>query len=294
VPVVRLAGGDLDGVAVHYIAAGSPGSGPATVLVHGLASFAESWRHLVVPLACHGRVLALDLPGFGQSAKPRRAYRLGVLVEALAGFLRALGLQRVTLVGHSLGGGVAAAFTLAHPAAVERLALISAAVPGFELRLSWLYRVLATRGLGEVLASLVTRRLCTAALARCFHRPVAEEVRFFVEHAYAERAGAAARAAYLATLRGATVDYTAEAARYREGLRGLPQPVLLIHGLQDRVVPVEHGRQVAAALPRVEARWMDGCGHFPQIEHPEAVAGWLTAFCRQPVEPGPGPAAQTW
>src|SRR5688572_20274810 len=98
-PDLRLQGGPLDGLALHYIV---EGRGPTVVLVHGLGGFADSWRDTVEALASRLSVYALDLPGFGRSAKPRTRYGLGLFAGALAGFLDALGIGQVSLVGHSL------------------------------------------------------------------------------------------------------------------------------------------------------------------------------------------------
>jgi len=106
---LRLSGGALDGFTLHYVSAGR---GPAVVLLHGLGGFAESWRRTVEALAPRYTVIAVDLPGFGRSAKPRARYSLGFFANALGGFLDGLGLGSVSLVGHSLGGAVAVAFSL--------------------------------------------------------------------------------------------------------------------------------------------------------------------------------------
>ena len=276
---IRLKGGDLDGLLLHYL---EEGRGPATVLVHGLGGFAESWRHNIPELARHGRVTALDLPGFGLSGKPRRAYTLDFLAQALDGLLRALGVDTVRLVGHSLGGAVAARFALEHPGRVERLAFLGAAVPGFHLRPSWIYRTLSLPGLGEMLSSLITPGICATALERCFAHPVAEEIRFFVEHEYAARASRDGRAAYLSLLRSAKGDFTADADAYRAALSRLGRGVLVVHGREDRVVPLSHARQVADGLGVAQPRWLDRCGHFPQIEHPSAVNAYLRDFLYAP------------
>ena len=278
-PEIRLKGGDLDGLLLHYL---EEGRGPAPVLVHGLGGFAESWRHNIPELARHGRVIALDLPGFGLSGKPRRAYTLDFLAQALDGLLRTLGIDTVRLVGHSLGGAVAARFALEHPGRVERLALLGAAVPGFHLRPSWIYRTLSLPGLGEMLSSLITPGICATALERCFADPVAEEIRFFVEHEYAARASRDGRAAYLSMLRSAKGDFTVDADAYRAALSRLGRGVLVVHGLQDRVVPLAHARQVADGLGVAQPRWLDRCGHFPQIEHASAVNAYLRDFLYAP------------
>ena len=189
-----------------------------------------------------------------------------------------LGLARASLVGHSLGGAVSITYSLTHPSRVERLALVGALVPGCGYRPSWIYRLVALRGLGEVLSCAGHARLYKAALARCFHAPDRREVDFFVDYEYATRTDATARAAYLTTLRDVRIDLEARAEDYRRALTTLELPVLLIHGRQDPVVPPEHCAEVAGVLRHAAVRWVDACGHFPQIEHVEAVNGWLVDF----------------
>lgn len=272
---IRLGRGELDGLDLHYTSAGH---GPATLLIHGLGGFAESWRETVAALEPYTRVIAFDLPGFGQSGKPRRAYTLGFFARVVEGLLEGLEVERVRLVGHSLGGGVALAFALAHPERVERLALLGAAVPGFPLRPSPLYRMMVWPGIGELLSRFVTPAICASALRRCLVIPRPDEVAFLVEHQYAVRTTPEGRAAYLATLRGVKADFTTRAQAYRADLAGWDRPTLVIHGCQDPVVPLRHAEAAARGIRRAEARWLDRCGHFPQIEHGAAVNGWLGEF----------------
>src|SRR5688572_24839590 len=140
-PEITLRGGEVDGLTLHYDVAGR---GPAVVLVHGLGGFGASWRDTMETLAARATVFALDLPGFGRSAKPRTTYRLGYFARALHGFLDGLGVGQASLVGHSLGGAVAATYALTHPLRVERMALVAALVPGFTFRMSLGYRMIAT------------------------------------------------------------------------------------------------------------------------------------------------------
>jgi pimeloyl-ACP methyl ester carboxylesterase len=151
-------------------------------------------------------------------------------------------------------------------------------VPGCSYRPSWIYRLVALRGLGELLSLGGSAKLYKAALARCFHAPDRREVDFFVDHGYASRTDGVARAAYLATLRDVRVDFETHCEDYRRALTTLQLPVLLIPGRQDRVVPAEHCAEVAGVLRHAAVRWVDACGHFPQIEHVEAVNGWLVDF----------------
>ena len=272
---LRLSCGELDGLDLHYTVSGR---GPATLLIHGLGGFAESWRYTVEALAPYGTVIALDLPGFGQSAKPRRRYSLTFFSDVVDGLLRALELETVRLVGHSLGGGVAVAYALASPRRVERMALISPVVPGFPLRPSLVYRLMALPGVGEIVGSLLTPRICATALERCFVAADPAEIGFLVSHQYGARATPEGRASYLATLRGVREDFTRQAAVYRAGLGRWDRPSLVIHGRQDPVVPIGHAEAVVQGIPGATGRWLDRCGHFPQIEHAPAVNDWLGAF----------------
>ena len=272
---VRLEGGSVDGLAVQYV---REGRGPTIVLLHGLGGFGESWRTTVDVLARSADVIAPDLPGYGLSAKPRTRYDLEFFTRALHGFLDVLGVGQVSLVGHSLGGAVAVAYALTRPARVDRLALVSAVVPGFDYRASWLYRLAALRPVGELAALCARRSVYRAAIARCFHRPMAREVDALVDWSYAARTSWAAKSAYLATLRDIREDFAGRAAAYRRVAGTLGLPILLVHGRQDRVVPAAHGATVAKGFPRASIRWVDGCGHFPQIEHAETVNRWLEDF----------------
>ena len=221
---------------------------------------------------------ALDLPGFGQSGKPAGPYSLGFFVSALERFRAVLELPRLTLIGHSLGGAVVTAYALAHPVRVDRLVLIGAVVPGFDYRPSWVYQLLSAPGFGELLALLIRPAVLRAALARCFFAPVAGEVEFLVRSSFSARASAAGWVAFLSTLRTVRDDFVRDSESYRRGLSTLDLPVLLIHGRQDPVVSPSHAETVARALPNAALRWLDRCGHFPQIEHAATVNAWLGGF----------------
>lgn len=274
-PELRLRGGEVDGLSLHYLV---EGRGPAVVLVHGLGGFAQSWRHNIAPLASRATVYAVDLPGFGRSAKPRAGYGLAYFTRALHGFLDALGLSQASLVGHSLGGAVAVTYALTHPARVERLALLGAVVPGFTWRVSWRHRLVSTYGLGELVALCGCAPIYRAAIAACFHVPDPAEVDFLVGHDYGARTSAPARAAWLSTTRALRMDLVDRRQDYRRAIATLDLPVLLVHGRQDPAVPPSHCTEAADGFPRGRARWLDACGHFPHIEHARVVNGWLEDF----------------
>src|SRR2546422_8628302 len=181
-PELQLRGGEVDGLRLNYVV---EGRGPAVILVHGLGGFAESWRHNIRPLAGRATVYALDLPGFGDSAKPRTRYRLAYFAGALRGFMDALGLAQASLVGHSLGGAVGITLALTHPSRVDRLALVGAVVPGCGYRPSWIYRLVALRGLGEVLPPGGCAQLYEPAPARAFHPTGRRAADSVIQHEYA-------------------------------------------------------------------------------------------------------------
>src|SRR5919107_3633909 len=157
----------VHGNMVRYDEAGADSGGPVVVLVHGIASRAAQWAGVLADLGetCH--VIAPDLLGHGESAKPRGDYSLGAHACGVRDLLLTLGHDRVTLVGHSLGGGVAMQFTYQFPEMVERLVLVSsgglgpdvspilraAALPGAELFIS------ATAGVGSKVGSVLGRGL---------------------------------------------------------------------------------------------------------------------------------------
>ena len=223
-PEVELRGAEVDGLRLHYV---TEGRGPAVVLVHGLGGFAESWRHNIPALAKVATVFAVDLPGFGLSSKPPAGYRLADSARALHGFIQAMGLERIAVIGHSLGAAVGLTYALTHPARVERIALLGALVPGSSYRPSMPYRIAATPLLGELLALCGCAPVYRAAISRCFHAPVSAEVEFLVRESYADRTSPAAKAAYLATLRDVRRDILERAPDYHRALATLDAPVLL-------------------------------------------------------------------
>src|SRR3989442_87023 len=117
----------------------------------------------------------------------------------------------------------------------------------------------------EALALCGCARLYRAAIAKCFHAPLADEVAFLVGWEYATRTTAAARAAWLATVRSLSTDFVERSADYRRAIATLDLPVLLVHGRQDPAVPAAHCAETAEGFARATVRWLDACGHFPPL-----------------------------
>ena len=103
-----------------------------------------------------------------------------------------------------------------------------------------------------------------------------------MDHEFSVRASVEGRAAYLSLLRSLKDDFTRHAEGYRDGLLRFRRPILLVHGVQDAVIPFAHAQQVSQGLDLATAKWLDRCGHFPQIEHAAAVNTYLTEFLFEP------------
>ncbi len=281
----------VNGLNLRYQTRGS--SGPVLVLLHGIGRSLEDWECSLGPLSQSYRVYALDLPGFGRSDKPESDYSFAYFARVLEGFLDALSLEQVTLLGNSLGGGVALEFAFAHPERVSRLVLVDSAGFGSEVTLG--LRILTLRGVGEWF-SKPTPRLIRGTL---------EGVFFDRSHITPERE---ARELELARLPGVQTAYLSVAralGTFVGGVRAgwvwsvlrrcgdLKMPTLIMWGDRDQVLPVGHARVAQAHLPHAELEIFEACGHFPQLERPdEFVARVLEFLSRHPLEPTLGKATK--
>jgi pimeloyl-ACP methyl ester carboxylesterase len=271
---------ELHGHSVGYLRAGE---GPLVVLIHGITSSSEVWREVMLQLADRYTVVAPDLLGHGQSAKPRGDYSLGAYASGIRDLLGVLGFESGTAVGHSLGGGIAMQFAYQFPEYCERLVLMSsgglgqdvnpllraATLPGSEIVLPVLTNSYALRA-GEAVASGAGR------LGLQFGHDVAEFAR-----GYASLADSEARAAFLQTLRG-VIDIGGQRVSALDRLYLAEQiPLLVIWGSADPVIPVAHGRGVLDIVPSAKLVELEGAGHFPQLDEPYRVACELSAFLEE-------------
>ncbi|RDI96126.1 alpha/beta hydrolase [Meiothermus sp. QL-1] len=259
----------VGGVGLHLYDTG-PGQGPAFLLVHGLGDEADTWRKLF-PLL-RGRVIAPDLPGFGRSEHPRRAYTLGFFARVLLALLDHLGVGRAVLVGSSLGAAVVLEMALRRPERVERLCLVGGPPWGRPSRAQLL---LLTPGLGERLYNRLraSQEAAYASLEPYYARFQAlppEDQRFLRERVWERVWSDDQRRAFFSTLRWM-------ALRSLLGWRwqGLAPPVHLVWGAEDRVVPPGVGRRLAAAIPGARFSLIPDCGHLPQQEKPLELARLL-------------------
>jgi pimeloyl-ACP methyl ester carboxylesterase len=267
---------DLHGERVAYRDAGT---GEALLLIHGMAGSSATWREVIPALSKKYRVVAPDLLGHGESSKPRGDYSLGAFAASLRDLLDELGISRATVVGQSLGGGVAMQFTYQHRDYCQRLVLISSGGLGPDL--SWILRILSAPGTELVLPVVapqpvlkVGNKLGSWLTSAGIRSPRAGEM----WNAYSSLGDRQTRQAFLRTLRS-VVDYRGQAVSALSKIHlshGLP--TLMIWGEQDRIIPVAHGYAAHQAVPDSRLEVLAGIGHFPHVESPTAVVDIIDDF----------------
>ncbi|CPR05484.1 alpha/beta hydrolase [Mycobacterium bohemicum DSM 44277] len=255
------------------------GDGPALLLIHGMAGSSDTWRAIIPRLSKQFRVIAPDLLGHGMSAKPRGDYSLGAFAVFLRDLLDELGVDRATVVGQSLGGGIAMQFAHQHRDYCERLVLIGSGGLGPEL--SPLLRFLSAPG-AELLLPVIApqpvlnvgEKLGSWLTSAGIRSPRTGQM----WHAYASLSDAQTRRAFLRTLRS-VVDYRGQAVSALNKLHvAADLPTLLIWGDHDRIIPVAHAYAAHDALAGSRLEVIEGVGHFPHAEAPSAVADILEDF----------------
>jgi len=264
----------------HSVAYVEQGGGPVLLLIHGMAGTLDTWRAVIGPLAQSATVLAIDLPGHGSSSPAGGDYSLGSLAAFLRDMLFALGHERATLVGHSLGGGIAMQFSYQFPEMTERLVLVSSGGLGLEVSPALRAASLPGANLFLSLTAKATRRasdLATRALHTAHLSPSAnldELVR-----SYSALADPVQREAFLATVRS-VVGLGGQTVRAEDRLHlASEMPVLLVWGAADPIIPAEHARAAHKLLPHATVAIFDGVRHFPHLEAPDQFIGALQQFC---------------
>ncbi len=269
---------DLHGDRVAYR---DEGSGEVLLLIHGMAGSSDAWRELIPRLAKSYRVVAPDLLGHGQSTKPRGDYSLGAFAVWLRDLLDELGVARATIVGHSLGGGVAMQFIYQHPDYCERVILISSGGLGPDV--GWILRLLSAPGAEFVLPIIaptpvlkVGNKIGSWFTSSGMRAPRASEI----WRAYSSFADRPTRDAFLRTLRS-VVDYRGQAVSALNRLHVRSElPTLAIWGEDDEIIPVEHGHAAQAARPGSWLEVLPGVGHFAHVEAPTEVAEIIDDFMK--------------
>jgi pimeloyl-ACP methyl ester carboxylesterase len=263
----------------HKVAYRLAGTGETILLIHGMAGSSRTWRAVMPTLAQHYQVLAPDLVGHGSSEKPPGDYSLGAFASGLRDLMDVLDVDRATVVGQSLGGGVAMQFAYQFPERCTRLVLVSSGGLGREV--SWMLRALSLPGSELVLpvvAPAFVRERGNAISVWLRDHGVKSQRAAEMWQAYISLSQPENRRAFLRTLR-AVVDPGGQAVDASDRLYLTESmPTLIIWGDNDKIIPVAHAHTAHAALPGSRLEIFEGAGHFPQVEAPEQFVDVVVDF----------------
>ncbi len=256
------------------------GSGPNLLLVHGIGDNSDSWRGVISELARDYTVTAPDLLGHGRSDKPRGDYSVAAYANAMRDLLSVLGIERATVVGHSLGGGVAMQFAYQYPERCERLVLVSSG--GVCPEVHPLLRLMAAPNADLVLPLLQMPGIRLAghglfSLLRVLGTDLGHDAENLLR-VFDNLPDATARRAFVRTLRS-VIDWRGQAITMLDRsylTRGMP--TLLVWGARDAVIPCHHGHIAHACMPNSRLAVFESAGHFPHQTEPGRFLALLHEF----------------
>jgi pimeloyl-ACP methyl ester carboxylesterase len=256
------------------------GEGPVLLLLHGLGCDHTTWAPVVQDLARTHTVIAPDLLGHGASAKPRADYSVGGYANGMRDLLTVLGIDKVTVVGHSFGGGVAMQFAYQYPERTERLVLVASGGLGPEV--TPFIRAITTPGFHQAVGALMlpgVRHAVLGSLRALGHVPTSHtrdlpEIAAILDTFRDPRARAAVRhvVRHVVDWHGQVVTM-ADRAYLTEAM-----PMLVVWGTEDRVIPASHAANAAVLAPRARVELVPDAGHFPHKDHPERFVAILEEF----------------
>jgi pimeloyl-ACP methyl ester carboxylesterase len=258
------------------------GQGPALLLLHGLGCDHTTWEPVISTLAKRYTVIAPDLLGHGQSDKPRADYSLGGYANGMRDLLTVLGVDKVTVVGHSFGGGVAMQFAYQFPERTERMVLVASGGLGPEV--STFIRAITTPGYHQLMGLLTLPGVRHVGLAgmRALYSTGWKLTRDLREVAeiYDSFKDPHARAAIRHVVR-AVVDWEGQIVTMADrAYLTDAMPMCVVWGRDDKVIPVRHASNAAALAPKARVEVIPNAGHFPHKDHPERFAKVLHEFIR--------------
>lgn len=258
------------------------GQGPVLLLLHGIGCDHRTWGPVITELSKDHTVIAPDLLGHGFSDKPRADYSLGGYANGMRDLLSVLGIEKVTVVGHSFGGGVAMQFAYQFPERTERIVLVSSGGLGREVTPA--LRAITTPGFHYVMGAMTlpgVRQVNAAALrlmsvTRLPHTRDLDEVARVFESFSDPRARAATRHVVRAVVdyKGQVVTM-ADRAYLTSGL-----PMCVVWGRQDHVIPVSHAARASKLAPWARIEVIDDSGHFPHKDHATRFVDIVRDFVR--------------
>ncbi|MCU1678796.1 MAG: alpha/beta hydrolase fold [Frankiales bacterium] len=274
----RLRFATIHGYRRAYVCAGE---GPALLLIHGIGDSSATWDALVPTLAEHFTVVVPDLLGHGASDAPRADYTIAAYASGMRDLLAFLDIDRATVIGHSLGGGIAMQFAYQFPQMCDRLVLVSSGGAGTDVHPA--LRVAAVPGVERVLPLLTTplARLAGRAATRVLDTL---GVQRFVDAGELVRTleslpDQASRSAFCRTLRSVVDGRGQFVTMMDRAYLAADIPTMLVWGAQDRVIPIEHGYAVAVAMPAARMEVFANAAHFPHHADPARFLTAVADFC---------------
>jgi len=266
---------EIDGRAVNYI---ELGSGPPILFVQGLSGQWQNWLFQLYPFSRDHRVVAVDLPGLGQSEMPRDKISIRGYGEFVDRFMDAIGMDAATLVGNSMGGFIGAECAISHPHRVERLVLVSAA--GISIEHMRYEPLLKAMYVGESVAQWVTARVVGRSTEMAGRPRGRKAIMWFVTpHAerldprlVIEQARGAGKPGFLPAL-DALTDYP-----IRDRLDDIRCPTLIVWGDKDLLVPVKDAYVFDKLIPDSRLLVYEDVGHVAMLEVPERFNADVRAF----------------
>lgn len=255
------------------------GDGEAVLLIHGLAGSSHTWKAVQPALVQTHDVIAPDLLGHGESAKPMGDYSLGAFASGLRDLLAVLDVPSATIVGHSFGGGVAMQLAYQHPELCDRLVLVASGGLGREV--SWLLRLVTLPGAEHLMPLIFPRVVAETGneVGRALSKVGVRSARLHeMWRSYASLAGTADRKAFVRTIRG-VIEPGGQTVNATDRLYlAAHLPTLIVWGDRDDIIPVAHAHAAHEAIPGSRLEVLDGIGHFPHAEAPERFVEVLTDF----------------
>ena len=263
----------------HDMAYRMEGSGPALLLLHGIAGSSRTWRDVIPRLTDRFTVLAPDLMGHGLSEKPVGDYSLGAFASGIRDLLEVLDIDHASVVGQSFGGGVAMQLAYQHPELCDRLVLVDSGGLGREV--NWILRFMTLPG-SEYLMPVIFPKFVRDWGDSMFRSINDRGIRLGriaeMWSAYASLAESENRGAFARTIR-AVIDPGGQTVSAMDRLYlASSMPTLIIWGDRDDIIPVSHAYVAHQAIPGSRLVIIEGAGHFPQIEAPEQFVDTLVDF----------------
>ena len=261
----------VDGLRLHVAEAGK---GPALLLVHGLTASHAIWEPTIAAFAGQWHVIALDLPGHGESDKPDAPYTIDFFAGMVRSLARELGIREAVLAGSSLGGQVVLELAAWYPTFARALILAAPAV-GYST---------AMRAMGQALQMLTGPRVLRVSLAQFFQQNFHDRTR--IGHVTRRR---------ILEERLTAPDFPAFARAVARSLGGVltaaaqplervTQPALIVWGREDRLVPLKRSERLLRRMPHARLQVLERCGHLPMLEQPSAFNRAVEGFLREGLE----------